>query len=129
MLAVAHVRAKFHDHVCELVEVRAGAEVLHRLVLKEIYFFVREAMHLDDFERLSIELERELKLFELAQALIETYQPLHIFSAFVALVLLQQFQVIVHLVHVKSTVRAEQHATFAVVLDVPCQPVLHASDT
>ena len=34
VLAVAHVRAKLHDHVCELVEVGPRPEVLHCLVLE-----------------------------------------------------------------------------------------------
>ena len=54
MLAVPQVRAKLHDHVCELVKVWPSAEVLHSFVFEHADFLRREAMHFDYFERLAV---------------------------------------------------------------------------
>ena len=66
MLAVPQVRAEFHDHVRKLIKIGPRTEVLHSFVLEHADFLWREAMHLNYFKRLPIQLEREGEFFELA---------------------------------------------------------------
>ena len=54
VLAMPQVRAKLHDHVGKLVEVRPRTEVLHSFVFEHTDFLRREAMHFDYFERLTV---------------------------------------------------------------------------
>ena len=104
VLTVAHVRAKLHDHVRKLVEIGTGAEVLHRFILEYADFLWGEPVHLDHLQGLPVELEWELELFKLPEPLVKTNQSLHVFLTLVTLVLLQQFQVVVHLVDVQPAV-------------------------
>ena len=54
MLAMPQVRAKLHDHISKLVEVRPCTEVLNSFVFEHADFLRREAMHFDYFERLAV---------------------------------------------------------------------------
>ena len=54
VLAVAHIRAKLHDHIRKLVEIRTCSEVLNCFILENTDFFWGETMHLYHFERLSV---------------------------------------------------------------------------
>ena len=81
-------------------------------------------MHFYDFERLSIQLKGELKLFQLAQTLVKANESDHIFAALVALILLEKLKVEVHLVHVQIAVWTQKCTTFAIVLNMPRQAIL-----
>ena len=72
VLSVAEVRTEFHYQVCELVEIRTCAEVLHRFIFEHADFFRRESMHLNHFQSLTIQLKGEGELLKLIKAFVET---------------------------------------------------------
>ena len=54
VLSMAQIRAKLHDHIGKLVQIRSCPEVLDSFVLEHGDFFCREAVHLNDFQGLPI---------------------------------------------------------------------------
>lgn len=90
VLSVAHVGTKFHDHVGELIKVRAGAEVLDGLVFKLGDLLRRKPVHLDYLQGCSIRFEGERELLELSEAFVKADKPPHILLALMSFVLLQQ---------------------------------------
>ena len=128
VFAVAQIRAKLHYHIRELVQVGSCPKILHGLVFEHAYFLGGKSVHLDDFQGLAVEFERERELFKLPESFVEADEAPHVFGAFVTLILLQELQVVVHLVYVEAAVLTEKHLTFTVISDMPCQPVLHLTD-
>ncbi len=94
------IRTKLHNHIRKLVQIWTCSEVLDCFVLEHTDFLGRKAMHFDDLEGLPIQFEGECELLKLAQSLVEPNKAHHVFLALVALVRVQKFQVVVHLVHV-----------------------------
>ena len=70
MLTVPHIRAKLHDHIRKLVEVRPRAEILNCFIFEDADFLRGEAMHLDHLQRLPVKFKGELELFKLSEALV-----------------------------------------------------------
>ena len=106
MLTMTQIGAKLHDHVRELIQVGPCSEILNCLVFEHAYFFGREAVHLDDFQRLSIDLTRKRELFKLAQSSTHTYQSSHIFGTLVTLILLEKLIVVIHVINIEITIGA-----------------------
>ena len=63
-------------------------------------------MHFDNFQGLAVEFKREGKLFKLPEAFVQTNEAPHISGTFMALVLLQELQIVVHLIYVQSAILA-----------------------
>ena len=76
-------------------------------------------MHFNHLECLSVKLKGELEFFELSQALVQTHESDHVFTALMAFILLEQLQVEIHLIDVQIAIRAEQGTPLTIVLHVP----------
>ena len=70
VLTVAKIRAKFHYHISELVQIRPRPEILYRFVFEHAYFLGRESVHFDDFQGLTVELKWKGELFKLSKTFV-----------------------------------------------------------